>query len=60
MKRQVPGDVLELVVFRGERLLTLSLTLATPPEDTAWLARVGDADATVRRRLAEWLGQPGS
>ena len=60
MKRHAPGDVLELVVFRDERLLALSLTLAEPPADTAWLALVDDAELPFRQRFAAWLGVPAT
>ena len=49
------GDALELVVFRGDELLTTELCLATGPADTCYLELSADADAAVRERRAAWL-----
>jgi predicted metalloprotease with PDZ domain len=49
------GDALELVVFRGDELVTTQVTLADAPADTCYLSLATDADeATIFRRKA-WL-----
>lgn len=49
------GDVLDLVVFRGDELVTTSVRLAAAPEDTCFLTLAADAgDAAASRRKA-WL-----
>jgi len=49
------GDVLELVLFRGDELVITRVALADAPADTCYLSTVADADEqTVGRRKA-WL-----
>jgi predicted metalloprotease with PDZ domain len=50
------GDLLELVVFRGDELLTLEIVPQETPEDTCFLmpTREPSDDTLVRRRA--WLG----
>lgn len=49
------GETLELVFFRGEDLMTTSVTLVDAPQNTCYLSMNADADlATVARRAA-WL-----
>lgn len=49
------GEKLELVVFRGDDLITTRITLAEVPENTCYLSLRDEADlATVARRV-EWL-----
>ena len=49
------GDALELVVFRGDELITTRVELAASPENTCYLRLDGDAgDAAMQRRDA-WL-----
>ena len=49
------GDVLELVAFRGDELITASVCLTAPPEDTCYLELIGDIDAEMFERRAAWL-----
>ena len=49
------GDVLELVAFRGDELITASVCLTAPPEDTCYLELIGDIDAETFARRAAWL-----
>jgi predicted metalloprotease with PDZ domain len=49
------GDKLELVVFRGDELLTLIIRLGEAPEDSCYLVLDNDADATALARQAAWL-----
>ena len=49
------GDTLELVVFRGDELLTTKLRLAASPADTCYLELNADADAGIRERRDAWL-----
>ncbi|MEE8426150.1 MAG: PDZ domain-containing protein, partial [Woeseiaceae bacterium] len=49
------GDVLELVAFRGDELITTSVRLTAPPEDTCYLELIGDIDAETLERRAAWL-----
>jgi predicted metalloprotease with PDZ domain len=49
------GDVLELVAFRGDELITASICLTAPPEDTCYLELIGDIDAESFERRAAWL-----
>jgi predicted metalloprotease with PDZ domain len=49
------GEKLELVVFRGEDLLTTTIRLAEAPEDTCYLSIDQDADDIAKLRRQEWL-----
>ena len=49
------GDVLELVAFRGDELITASVCLTAPPEDTCYLELIGDIDAESFERRTAWL-----
>jgi len=49
------GDSLELVVFRGDELITTSVRLAEAPQNTCFLRLDGDADAMAIARQAAWL-----
>jgi predicted metalloprotease with PDZ domain len=49
------NDRADLVVFRGDELLTLPMTFRAAPEDTCWLAPSSDVDAEVEGRRAAWL-----
>ena len=49
------GDVLELVVFRGDELVTTSVELASPPEDTCFLTLAADAGEVAESRRNGWL-----
>ena len=49
------GDVLDLVVFRGDELITTRIRLATAPEDTCYLSIDDDADISVMSRRSDWL-----
>ena len=49
------GETLELVVFRGEDLLTMDITLVDAPEDTCYLSVDDEADIEVVARRESWL-----
>ena len=49
------GDKLELVVFRGDELLTTRVRLAEAPADTCFLTIDTDGDAMAIARQAAWL-----
>jgi predicted metalloprotease with PDZ domain len=49
------NDVMILVVFRGDELLTLSLRFQAPAEDTCYLELLEDVDLDVETRRAAWL-----
>ena len=49
------GETLELVVFRGEDLLTMDITLVDAPEDTCYLSVDDEADIEVVARREIWL-----
>ena len=48
-------DRTELVVFRGDELLTLPITFQASPEDTCYLALAEDVDTETEGRRAAWL-----
>jgi len=49
------GDSLELVLFRGDDLITTSIKIAAAPDDTCYLTLVDDVDADTESRRAAWL-----
>ena len=49
------GDTLELVLFRGDELLTTRLCLADSPADTCYLKLDAEADADTKQRRDAWL-----
>jgi len=49
------GDKLDLVVFRGDELLTTRVKLSEAPENTCFLKIDSDADAIATARRAAWL-----
>ncbi len=49
------GERLELVVFRGDELLTLSISPAATPAETIYLTIVTDADSDSVARRRIWL-----
>jgi predicted metalloprotease with PDZ domain len=55
LKTYRDGDKLELVVFRGDELITLSIKLADAPESTCYLELDSDAAAESLARQAAWL-----
>ena len=48
-------DKLELVVFRGDELITTRIRLESAPEDTCYLELDKEADADALARQAAWL-----
>jgi predicted metalloprotease with PDZ domain len=48
-------ETLELIVFRGDDLLTMSITLVNAPEDTCYLAVDDEAELEVAARRERWL-----
>ena len=55
LKSYQDGDRLELVVFRGDELLTLQLQLAAAPETTCFLSLDEEANADALGLQAAWL-----
>ena len=49
------GDRLELVVFRGDELITTKIRLENAPETTCYLQLDAEADAEMLGRQAAWL-----
>ena len=49
------NDRMDLVVFRGDELLTLKIRFAAAPEDTCFLQIADDVDLDVETRRAAWL-----
>jgi predicted metalloprotease with PDZ domain len=49
------GDVLDLVVFRGDELIATRIRLASAPEDTCYLRIDDDVDMDVVSRRNDWL-----
>jgi predicted metalloprotease with PDZ domain len=55
LKAYRDGDELELVVFRGDELLTTRIRLAAAPLDTCYLELTEDAEPDVESRRVAWL-----
>ena len=55
LKAYRDGDKLDLVVFRGDELLTTRIRLAAPPLDTCYLELVEDVELDVESRRMAWL-----
>jgi len=53
-----PGDRITLTLFRGDRLVTVEVTLAARPWAKAAIARTAEADDAARRLYEGWLGEP--
>ena len=49
------GDSLELVVFRGDELITTRIVLASPPDDTCYLQVLAETSAETDAARAAWL-----
>lgn len=49
------GDILDLVVFRGDELVATSVQLFDAPQSTCYLKIDPDADAMVIARQAAWM-----
>ena len=49
------GDELDLVVFRGDELLTTRIRLAAAPLDTCYLELIEDVELDVESRRMAWL-----
>ena len=49
------GEKLELVVFRGDDLMTMTIKLAEAPQDTCYLTIDADADETMNKLRQDWL-----
>jgi len=49
------GDTLELLVFRGDELITTRIKLVDAPESTCYLQASADADAAAISRRSAWL-----
>jgi predicted metalloprotease with PDZ domain len=55
-RRYRPGDRSDLTVFRGDELMTLTMTWQEAPLDTCYLVLANDVDDEIAARRAEWLG----
>ena len=55
IRRYRPGDKSELVLFRGDELLTTKMVWREAPEDTCFLEINADADDTHAARRGAWL-----
>jgi predicted metalloprotease with PDZ domain len=49
------GDILELLVFRGDELIRTEIRLEAAPTDTCYLEVTKDADGETQSRRAAWL-----
>ncbi|HVO30296.1 MAG TPA: PDZ domain-containing protein [bacterium] len=56
LTEHAPGDVVEVTVFRRDRLIPLRVTLAAPPADTAWIETKADPSPAAKAILASWAG----
>jgi predicted metalloprotease with PDZ domain len=55
LKAYRDGDKLDLVVFRGDELLTTRIRLVSSPQDTCYLELVEDVELDVESRRMAWL-----
>ena len=55
LKSYHDGDTLDLVVFRGDELITMRIRLASTPEDTCYLSMDKDAKPEAVARRDAWL-----
>jgi predicted metalloprotease with PDZ domain len=55
LKAYRDGDELELVVFRGDELVTTRIRLAAAPLDTCYLELIEDVELDVESRRIAWL-----
>ena len=55
IRRYRPGDRSDVVVFRGDELLTTKLTWRKAPEDTCFLKLDADVDEAQAERRSSWL-----
>ena len=49
------GDKLDLVIFRGDELISKEIRLETAPADTCYLEFGGDIDSALQSRREAWL-----
>jgi len=49
------GETLELVVFRGDELISTDIRLVEAPADTCYLTLIEDVDADTLSRQSAWL-----
>jgi predicted metalloprotease with PDZ domain len=55
LKAYREGDDLDLVVFRGDELVSTRIRLAAAPLDTCYLELVEDVELDVESRRMAWL-----
>ena len=55
LKAYRDGDELDLVVFRGDELVSTRIRLASAPLDTCYLELVEDVELDVESRRMAWL-----
>jgi predicted metalloprotease with PDZ domain len=56
LARYSTGDIVELLAFRGEELMRLTLRLASQPPQKFVLDADPKAKSAARRQRARWLG----
>jgi predicted metalloprotease with PDZ domain len=56
LKERGPAGALRLTLFRRDELLEVTVPLAAPPEDTAWLEPVDDPSEAQRAAFQAWCG----
>ena len=49
------GDELELLVFRGDELLTTTIRIEAAPNDTCYLELQEDVELAIENRRIAWL-----
>jgi len=56
LEQRGPGGVLRLTLFRRDELVKVAVTLAVPPEDTAWLEAAPAPGDAQRAAFQAWCG----
>jgi len=49
------GDTLDLIVFRGDELISTSVQLVAAPKSTCFLQLIADVDEATAARRSDWL-----
>jgi len=60
LRSRRPGDKVSVTVFRRDELLSLTVKLAEPAEDTAYLSFSDDVDEATAANRESWLGRPAT
>jgi predicted metalloprotease with PDZ domain len=56
LEQRGPGGTLRLTLFRRDELVEVAVTLAAPPDDTAWLEPVEEPSEAQRAAYQAWSG----